>query len=172
MSNFSKKHVLKIENENDLQKEVVSFLRTQFPKVLFTATCGQLQDTPEKRIHMFEMGYRKGVPDLLIFEPNRSYVGMAIELKTPKGCGTISESQLSFMLDLKLRGWKSLISNDFTEIAIQINNYMSDRVQVDMDTDDSNDDSNDDDERIDCNQCGKTFVRQQTFATHFNKYHR
>lgn len=176
MSNFSKKHVLKIESENDLQKEVVAFLRTKFPKILFTATCGQLQDTPEKRIHMFEMGYKKGVPDLLIFEPNRSYVGMAIELKSPKGTGSLQETQLDFMLDLQYRGWKPLVSNNFSEIVIQINNYMTDRVRADIDTDsdsddDSSDDSDDDDERIECNKCGKTFIRQQTFVTHFNKFH-
>ena len=162
MSCISKNHVLKIETEDDLQKEVVAFLREKYPNVLFTATCGGIQDTPKKRLDMFELGFCKSVPDILIFEPNRSHSGIAIELKTPKAIGLLSEHQLEFMMNLKKRGWYTLISNDFSEIVIQINNYMSNRIK---------DDSNSDECCIECSQCSKTFLRQQTFATHYKKYH-
>lgn len=178
MNCISKQRTLKIDNESDLQKEVVLFLRENFPKVLFTCTCGGLQDTPQKRINMYEQGYRKGVPDLLIFEPNSSYTGMAIELKTPKGMGVLLEYQLQFMMDLKFRNWKTLISNSYSDIVIQINNYLMDRTeedgQVNSDSDEDDDISSAEEDAhapVDCDECGKTFLRQQTFMTHHTKYH-
>ena len=158
MSCISKNHVLKIETEDDLQKEVVAFLREKYPNVLFTATCRGFQETPKKRLDMFELGFCKSVPDLLIFEPNSSHSGIAIELKTPKATGHLSEHQLEFMMNLKKRGWQTLISNDFSDIVIKITKYMDNQYdQNDEDTDDDEDD--------------KQFLRQQTFATHYKKYH-
>ena len=70
-------------HESDLQKAIVNYLRSNYPHVYFTASLGELQDTPIKRINSYNMGYSKGSPDLFIFFRNRKFDGLAIELKTP-----------------------------------------------------------------------------------------
>ena len=61
---------LMIMNEFDLQLKIVSFLRNYYPDVLFSATHGELQDTPNKRITCNMKGYLRGVPDIYIMETN------------------------------------------------------------------------------------------------------
>ena len=53
-------------NEADLQKAIVNYLRSNYPHVYFTASLGELQDTPNKRINSYYMGYTKGSPDLYL----------------------------------------------------------------------------------------------------------
>ena len=65
------KLTLNVQTESDLQKAVVNYLRSKYPHIYFTASLGELQDTPGKRIKSYQMGYQKGTPDLLIFYKNR-----------------------------------------------------------------------------------------------------
>ena len=56
------------------------------------------------------MGYQKGSPDLLIFHRTRKFDGLAIEFKTPKGTGKVSEEQNKVLKALSERKWDVLIS--------------------------------------------------------------
>jgi len=118
--NVKTKLTWNLQTEADLHKLVVNHLRSKYPEVMFTASLGELQDTPEKRLNCYEMGYLRGTPDLFIFHRNRLYAGLAIEFKTPKGTGILSEDQEKCLKRLKDQKWDVLVSNDFSEIILRI----------------------------------------------------
>ena len=87
--NIKPKLFFNCQTESDLQKAIVNYLRSKYPSLYFTANLAELQDTDQKRINGYQMGYQKGTPDLFIFHRNRKYDGLAIEFKTPKGTGKV-----------------------------------------------------------------------------------
>jgi hypothetical protein len=48
------------------------------------------------------------------------YNGFAIELKTPKGTGEIRSNQVTWLKLLHERGHRTMISNDYTDIVLRI----------------------------------------------------
>ena len=115
-------NTLNIQNELDLHKAIVKFLKTT--DLLFTCPLPCDLDTDEKRIMSSLKGYTKGTPDIFIFNKNNSYNGLAIELKTPKGYGTISKSQYAFIENLSCEcDYFVLVSNDFSTIIECIVKY-------------------------------------------------
>ena len=142
-----------IMNETDLHKKVVDYLRKYYPDVLFNATLGENQDTSQKRIESYEKGYKAGIADIIIYEHNTSYNGFTIEFKNPNGKGVISEKQLDMNEKMEERGFKTLISDSYDDICIEINKYLSDI-------------------RFKCNRCPKKFLSQKTMKDHLKTMHR
>ena len=142
-----------IMNETDLHKKVVDYLRKYYPDVLFNATLGENQDTSHKRIESFEKGYKAGIADIIIYEHNTSYNGFTIEFKSPNGKGVISEKQLDMNQKMEDRGYKTLISDSYDDICIEINKYLSDI-------------------RFKCTRCPKLFKSQKTMKEHVRTMHR
>ena len=142
-----------IMNETDLHKKVVDYLRKYYPDVLFNATLGELQNTSEKRIESYQKGYKAGIADIIIYEHNTSYNGFAIEFKSPNGKGVISEKQLDMNEKMEDRGFKTLISDSYDDICIEINKYLSDI-------------------RFKCCRCPKKFLSQKTMKEHIRTMHR
>lgn len=66
------------------------------------------------------MGLKRGVPDVLIFEPGKyrvagqRYSGVAIELKSPKGKPT--KEQQEWLAALKDRGWSVHVCRTINEV--------------------------------------------------------
>ena len=85
--------MFKIENEFDLHRKVVDYIRRFYPDLLFIAGLGELQDTSDKRIKSWQKGYQKGQPDLIITSHHKRYNGFCLEFKTPTGKGVLSEAQ-------------------------------------------------------------------------------
>lgn len=102
-------------SEYDMTKEFVAWLRTEHPATLFCATVGGIHSSVQQKAKMRAAGYNKGVPDLLIYEPSHDarYVGLALELKTPKG--RISKEQQQWLYDLQARGWQVAIPRTLDE---------------------------------------------------------
>ena len=142
-----------IINESNLHMSVVNYLRKYYPDVLFNASLGELQDTSQKRIESYQKGYKSGFQDLVIFEHNTSYNGFAIEFKSPNGKGIISEKQLDLNEKMQDRGFKTLISDSYDDICIEINKYLSDI-------------------RFKCHRCPKKFKSQKTMKDHLKTMHR
>ena len=111
-------------NETDLHYSVVKAMRERWPTALFTAGLGELQNTPDLRIEAHNKGYRKGLPDLLIFEQTANYGGFAIELKHPGFEAEARSEQLEVLSGLRQRGWKTLVSSDFTEVLLELSEYL------------------------------------------------
>jgi hypothetical protein len=110
-------------NENDLHFKVVEYIRTYHPNTLIIAGLGEFQRTPVLRIERWKKGYTAGQPDIIITDPFNGYIGFAIEFKTPRGTGVVSPKQFSVLYRLEERGYRTLISNDYTEIVLEIHKY-------------------------------------------------
>lgn len=110
--NYKRPAVLEsVPLEDTEQKTVVDWL--ELNKVWFTA------NTPDRRF-CNRLGYKKGVPDILIFdrpsmvENGLLYVGAAIEMKRRKG-GQVSKEQEEWLHKLTERGWKCFIARGCDE---------------------------------------------------------
>ena len=142
-----------IMTENDLHRRVVRYLKKYHPNIFFTATLGENQDTSEKRIESKELGYKKGIQDIIIYELNKKYNGLAIEFKTPNGKGIISMDQIKCDKKMKERNIKTMIIDDYDECIHQINEYLSTR-------------------RIVCPLCNGRFKNDNTLDNHQKWLHR
>ena len=139
-------------NETDLHFKVVDFLRRFYPGCIMVPGLGELQFTPERRVSSFRNGYTSGQPDLLILNSHKQYTGLAIELKAPKGDGRLSNNQQEFLENLQKAGWKTLMSNDYDEIVMEIMKYF---VEV----------------RFKCQQCTRAFKTKANLQEHENCTH-
>ena len=84
---------------------------------------GENQTTSNIRIESHLRGYTGGQPDLLFMLGSGKYKGLAIEIKAPSGRGVLSEKQRKFLIDLKMAGFKVLLSNNYEEIITTIHDY-------------------------------------------------
>ena len=108
--------------EYQLQKAVCKYLDLQ--NVLYCGSMGgQYQVHFSQRIKAKKSGYKKGFPDLFIYEPRGSYHGLAIELKT--GYNKASKPQLYWQKELIKRGYKSEICTGIDEALDTINTYLN-----------------------------------------------
>ena len=121
---FNNALTFRIENETDLHVKVVSFLKKRFPYSIFVAPLCENQDTSIKRIDSFNKGYIKGTPDLIINNLHRYYTSFAIEFKTPKSYGTLSNEQSSILFHYQLNDFKTLVSNDYDRIVEELLVYL------------------------------------------------
>jgi prophage antirepressor-like protein len=130
-------------NEFDLHAKVVDFVRRFHPEAIIVAGLGENQITDEMRIKSWQMGYTRGQCDLLLLNKHKTWTGMALELKSPTGLGVVSPAQQKFLATLAEAGYKTLLSNDYDEIIVQINEYFRDV-------------------RSFCAQCGRWVARTHT----------
>jgi prophage antirepressor-like protein len=143
---------IKLLNETDLHNKVVDLIRNTFPELLPVPGLGELQDTPKKRSDAYKKGYVGGQPDIMILHPSSKYNGFAIELKTPKGNGTVRENQHTYLESLKEIRYKTLISHDYDEIVVELTRYY-------------------DDLRFPCPHCSKNFKTKRTRDGHIRACH-
>jgi prophage antirepressor-like protein len=114
---------LSLMNETDLHYQVIKHIREWYPNVIIIPGLGEYQDSSGKRCDAWSKGYIGGQPDIIIMEPRNGYCGYAIELKTPKGTGTMSEKQKCWMNKLSSKGFKTTVSNDYAEIVVDLEVY-------------------------------------------------
>ena len=115
---------IRLLNERDLHYKVVEFTRRFYPDAIIIAGLGENQDDPRKRIDSKMKGYTKGQPDLFFVNPRKGYSGLAIELKTPKGCGVVSPEQKTMLNRSEKEGYKTLLSNYYDVIVQEVCLYM------------------------------------------------
>lgn len=110
--------------EDKLQNKVMTYLKYQYPKALFTHVSNEGKRSPFERYKMKFLGSKAGMPDLMIFTPNKYYSGLAIELKV--GYNKPSENQKKWLADLNNANWKAIWLNNFEDIKTTIDNYFKD----------------------------------------------
>ena len=110
-------------NETDLHYKVVDFIRKYFPEGILVAGLGELQDTDSKRISAYRKGYTRGQPDILILNRTRKSSGLAIELKTPLGCGKTSPDQDAFLKALQKNKFETVLSCIYDDIVVKVIEY-------------------------------------------------
>ena len=119
-----------MQTEYDLHKKVVNYIRNHHPKALLTPSLGENQISIGIRLRSYFMGYQKGSPDIIIQNLHKTYSGFAIELKTPKGTGQLSENQKVMLREYVKNGFKVLVSNDYDEILTEIIRYFDGVITV------------------------------------------
>ena len=112
-----------IFNEKDLHYNVIKFIRNIFHEPIIITPLGENQITSEMRIDSYNKGYTKGAPDILLLNYHKHFNGLAIELKTPKGDGELSDYQEIFLSRLNDNNYKIIVSNDFTNIIMELIEY-------------------------------------------------
>ena len=107
--------------EYQLQKAVCKYL--DLNNVLYCGSMGgQYQVHMSQRIKAKKSGYKKGFPDIFIYEPRAGYHGLAIELKV--GYNRATKEQLYWRDELNKRGYISEICYTLDETISVIETYM------------------------------------------------
>ena len=107
--------------EYQLQKAVCKYLDLQ--NVLYCGSMGgQYQIYRSQRVKAKMTGYKKGFPDLFIYESKKDYHGLAIELKV--GYNKPTKEQLYWQRELNKRGYLAKICTGIDEALEEINNYL------------------------------------------------
>ena len=112
--------------EIDLQNSVITYLDTI--KVLYTCTLGGifLGSNNYKQKAIVKRHYKKGVPDILIFEPSKKYNGLMIELKI--GYNKPSKEQKEWIAKLNIRGYKAVICYTLDQVIDVVKDYKNETI--------------------------------------------
>ena len=116
------------DDEKRIQKAFVSWMRVQFPHLLFTiAPAGQTRGSKLMRIiagkEAKDMGYTKGCPDIIIFKSSGGFHGLCIEMKTKDG--RLSSEQAEFKTRLQAEGYASVVCHGFEEAVNEVKRYLT-----------------------------------------------
>ena len=110
--------------EHDIQVKLARYI--DLLGLLWCASAGGMRTGIRTAVKMKAAGYKKGCPDIMIFEPRAEYCGLFIELKT--ATGTASPSQKAFIKALEDRGYRAVICKGFEAAKSEIDNYMGGRL--------------------------------------------
>ena len=144
---------LSIMNEKDLHYNIIKFIRNNIPDCLIIPGLGENQISSNMRTDSYNKGYQSGQPDILLLNYHKYFNGLAIELKTPKGNGIISENQQIFLNRLHDNNYKIIASNDFTDIILQILEYKKHLMYK-------------------CKYCIKYFYSPESRSNHYRYFHK
>jgi hypothetical protein len=93
--------------EHEIQCKFVRLIdrlnSTQDAGILYCATQGGVRVSIGTARKMVAAGYRKGIPDIMIYTPQNGKVGLALELKTKTG--RPSDHQIEWIQNLRSAGW-------------------------------------------------------------------
>ncbi len=107
--------------EYQLQKAICKYLDLQ--NILFCGSMGgQYQVFRSQRIKAKMTGYKKGFPDIFIYEPVGKYHGLAIELKV--GYNKPTKEQIEWCNKLNQKGYLAKICTGIDEALEVINQYL------------------------------------------------
>ncbi len=125
---------MKQQKEYNLQKNIITWLKHQYPDVFFISdTVASIKLTPQQQIRNKAIQCQKfSCMDLMIFEPVGKYHGLCIELKTEtpfKKDGTIKSNdhlkkQWDSICEMKSKGYYACFSWDFLSTIKLIKNYL------------------------------------------------
>lgn len=109
--------------EDHLHYQIVEWMSYEHKNAFFIHVRNETgaKVTPTMMNKMRALGVRKGVPDLLFFDPRHGYTGLAIEVKTPQG--TVTKEQREFLANLKERGWLTAVVRSFEQAKQIIDDY-------------------------------------------------
>ena len=110
-----------IGSEDNFQKSVARYLDAK-GVLWFHCPNGGHRNVAEAA-KLKAMGVKAGVPDVLIFQPQKGYHGFAIELKVGKN--TCTENQKEMQRHLIDHNWKVIVSYSLDHAIAEIDNYFS-----------------------------------------------
>jgi len=114
-----------MKNEYAIQSAFIRYLELMHPELLYTISPAGFIMSAGMAMKMRRMGYRKGTPDLTIYEPRGEYHGLFIEFKNPKG--VVSEQQRRFLDQAFDLGYATAVCYSADEAIKVLTEYMSRR---------------------------------------------
>jgi len=111
------------QDEYRIQADFIRYVELMYPDILLTISPAGFIMSAGMAMKMMRMGYRKGTPDVMVFEPRGSYHGLLIEFKDPKG--TVSETQKEFLAAADARGYKTAVCYSTNEAIRILESYLS-----------------------------------------------
>ena len=112
-----------LSKEDQLQNAVMTYIKVQHPHVLAIHVPNEGKRSSFERFKFKYLGGLSGVPDILIFNSNQKYHGLAIELKV--GYNKPTANQKQFLQDLTDLGWCAVWINSFDKAQDLIDNYLN-----------------------------------------------
>ena len=110
-------------DEYAIQSAFVRYLELMYPDLLYTISPAGFIMSAGMAMKMMRMGYRKGTPDLTIYEPRGEYHGLFIEFKDPKG--VVSEQQRRFLDQAFDLGYATAVCYSTDEAIGVLSSYLS-----------------------------------------------
>lgn len=115
-------------SEHEIQYQFVRLIEEANPDILLCATVGGARMSMAEAKKIKRQGYRKGIPDLMIFEPSDGFYGLFIEIK--KEGGRPSPHQKKWIDDLQDRGYRAVICKGLNHCIKEFNQYFTYSHQV------------------------------------------
>jgi hypothetical protein len=122
-----------MKKEEKLQIAVCKYLKLQYPDVIFTAESSGLKLTIGQAVIAKKLRSSRGLPDLMILEPNKYKNGLFIELKAegfrlkngdiPNNEHTREQAEL--LVSLWGRGYAAYFACGFDEAKEIIDEYLN-----------------------------------------------
>ena len=110
-------------NEEELEQiKTVTYIKYQYPRVLFTISPAGIRLHPAVGTKFKRMGYLAGTSDIIILTANRYYHGLLIEMKRIKG-GVVSDNQRTFLNHALANGYEAKVANGYLEARKIIDDY-------------------------------------------------
>lgn len=120
--NWTTQTSTKIKNkspEYELQKSIVEYLKVK--RLLFCASIAGVRLPIPTAVKMKNAGYIKGAPDIFIYENNKQYHGLALEIKWKT---LQSDEQKWWQIELEKREYKYYIIKSFNQAINIIDEYL------------------------------------------------
>lgn len=111
-------------SEYDIQTRVAQYLDTEHPNVLWCASAGGARTSMNEAKRLKAAGYKKGFPDVFVYEPRGAFHGLAIELKKEKG-GRVSQSQKEWKQALEERGFHAAVAKGYDAAIDVLERYLT-----------------------------------------------
>jgi hypothetical protein len=113
-------------NEDKLQHQVMNFIHLQYPDALCAHVPNEGRRTPFERFKFKYLGGKSGIPDVLIFDCNDNFNGLAIELKA--GNNKATRNQVEWLDRLNAKGWATYCLNDYKNVVDVIKKYFGNEI--------------------------------------------
>ena len=111
-------------SEFEAQCRLDKYIEENYPDVLFCASAGGARTSISEAKRMKATGYKRGFPDVFIYEPRGGFHGLSIEMKKEKG-GVVSKHQKQWKEDLIRRGYKATIARGFDAAVEILEDYLT-----------------------------------------------
>lgn len=111
------------EPEHDLQCKFVKYLE-KYPQVNFCASIAGVPLGPRLGKKCKDKGLVKGYPDFYIYDMRGPHGGLFIEFKSPFIKAKARKSQQVIIDQLKEKGYKVVVCNDFDDARKKFKEYM------------------------------------------------
>lgn len=123
-----KKSLISEGSEASIQQSICRYLDITYPRILYCASAGGMRTSMKQAIKMKLTGYKKGFPDMFIYHSNKTFNGLAMEVK--KKSGVISPHQKEWLSRLKEGGYYSCVVYNLDDAIQIIDSYISNTIQL------------------------------------------